>query len=168
ARGCERIPGPSRVAEAPAAAGCIGRPATGGDSFTTSGGRGSAARGGLLGRLDVDRDRHLVADGDAARLEDLVPGDAVVLAIDLGGGLRAGAHLALRVLDFGRGTLDVEAHLARDAVQGQVAGHLEVTRVHLLDLLRHEADSRVLGDVEEIRALQMRIALLDAGVDTGG
>src|SRR5439155_841072 len=131
-------------------------------------GRGSAARGGLLRRLDVDRDRHLVADGDAARLEDLVPGEAEVLAVDRGGGLRAGAGVAPRVLDLGRGALDVEAHLARDAVEGEVADHLEVTWGARLDLLRHEHDRRVPDDVEEVGALQMRVALFDAGVDAGG
>src|SRR5438552_4726066 len=57
-------------------------------------GRLGGAAGGALGRLHIDRDRHLVADCHAARVERLVPGDAEVLAIDLGRRLRPPAGLA--------------------------------------------------------------------------
>src|SRR5262249_43610441 len=127
----------------------------------------SAAGGGLLDALDVDRDLDLVAHREAAAVERLVPHDAEVLAVDLGGGARAGAGHPHRVLDGRPAALHVEDDLLRDPVQGQVAGHLEAVVPRLLDLLRGEGDGGVLRHVEEVGALQVLVALRLAGVDGG-
>jgi hypothetical protein len=53
-------------------------------------------------------------------------------------------------------------------VHGEVSGELQLRVRHLLDLRRLERDGRVLLDVEEVGALEVIIALGDAGVDALG
>jgi len=78
----------------------------------------SLRSGGLDGRLphglDLDLDLDPLAHPHAAGLEDLVPGETEVLAVD--GGLRreAGAQVAPGVPRL-PGALDVEKDFARDA-----------------------------------------------------
>src|SRR5262249_48945682 len=70
-------------------------------------------RSGLLGGLDLELEADLVAHHDAAALERGVPGDAEVLAVDLGGGREAGPPAARRV---GRRT--VVLRVERDGAGG--------------------------------------------------
>src|SRR5437764_11060998 len=81
----------------------------------SSGDRGVAGRDGLDGQFDAGR----LADEESAGFEGHVPGEAEVLAIDLGGGAEADALVA-----HGGGAATVEVDLQGDglgdAVHGQV------------------------------------------------
>src|SRR5439155_21576857 len=78
----------------------------------------------VLDRGDLELQRDLVADQDAAALERGVPGDAVVLAVDRDRALEADALVAERVL--GRAfELERDRDRVGHALDGQVAGDLE-------------------------------------------
>src|SRR5438128_645462 len=77
---------------------------------------GDRARG--LDGLDLDRDLDLVADEHAAGLEELVPRQAEVLAVDRRRGGEAGAIAPPRILDPTRG-FDLDDDRLRGAADGQ-------------------------------------------------
>ena len=120
----------------------------------------SAQRSGSgLDQLDVQDDLDLLAHEDAAALDGDVPGQAEVLAVDLGGRLEAGAGAAPRV---GRdaGEVQVEVHLAGDALDGEVAH--ELVGGHRGG---GEGHHREAVGVEEVGRRQVRVAVGAAGVD---
>src|SRR5215216_2946561 len=121
----------------------------------------------LLDGLDLELEADLLAHQDTAALERGVPGEAEVLAVDLGAGREAGPAAAPRV---GRPTvvLDVESDRPGDAVDGQVAGEREVTGRAPLDPVAPELDLRVALDVEEVGRAQVLIPLRVAALDAGG
>src|SRR5690349_941562 len=118
----------------------------------------------LADRLGLDLELHLLADQHATGLQRLVPGDAEVLAVDLGGGgeaddlLAPGAHgQALE--------LDVQRHLAGHAADGELAGELEVLALRLGQAGAAEDDLRVLLGFQEVAAAQVVVAVDDARLD---
>src|SRR5215831_2699654 len=117
--------------------------------------------------LCLDFDADLLADRDAARLERDVPLEAPVLAVDAAAGTDAAAGVAPGILDDGRQRLHVQRHRAGDAADGQVAGHAQVAggAGRGVDPRRTERDRRVVGDVEEVGAAQVVVALRLARVD---
>src|SRR5690606_35138623 len=135
-------------------------------------GRGAArfrdrAASGLADGLALDLDRDLLADEHAAGLQGDVPGQAEVLTVDLG--LRGEAEdvgaerAAPRALE-----LDVEVDRAGHILDRQLTGeHKRVPAVRL-DAGAPVREGRVLLDVQEVAALQVRVPLSVAGGDAGG
>src|SRR5258706_681706 len=116
-----------------------------------------------LDRLNLDIDLDLVANGNAARLEYLIPGQAEIAAIDLALCAEASALTTPRIL---RLTLerDVERDRPSHITNGQVAGQLELLAVSL-DLRAAEPDFRELLDVQKITRAKVVVTLRGATVD---
>jgi hypothetical protein len=112
----------TRTGQAPSR-GSGGRPA----GLTAAGTEGSR----LLDGRDLDVEGDLLADQDAAGLEGRVPDDAVVLAVDRGLALEAGADVAVGVLG-GADVSEGDGDRVGLVLDGQVAG--EVERVGTGDL----------------------------------
>src|SRR5687767_11068540 len=98
--------------------------------------------------LDLEVDADLLADEQAAALEDLVPGQPEGLAVQLGAGREGGPAAAPGVV-LEPLEADVEGHRAAGPPDGQVAVDLPAAAVP-----GHpgaaEVDGGVGGDVEEI------------------
>src|ERR1700758_1086289 len=121
------------------------------------------AASGLLDSLDLEGDRHLVADHRAARFQRQVDVDTEVLTVQ--------HHRCLEAGDL------TVAHARVDAVEVQVErdrpGHAlegELTAEHIVVAVRlHRAGGEcrngVLLDVEEVGRLNVSVALVVAGVD---
>src|SRR4029077_9177954 len=124
-------------------------------------------RRNLLHGLDLGLDLDFVPDEDTAGLERLVPRQAEVLPIDRGLRRERGADVAPRVLRLAV-LFDAEHHLARDAPDGQIADHIDLVTRSCLDALADEPQFWMLRDVEEVRRLEMSIAVRHAGLDAGG
>src|SRR5215211_2509775 len=103
----------------------------------------------LLDGLDLELEAGLLAYQDTAALERGIPGEAELLAVDLGAGREAGPAAAPRV---GRPAvvLDVEHDRPGYAVDGQVAGEREVAGRAPLDSVAPELDLRITLDIEEV------------------
>ena len=117
----------------------------------------------LLVHFDVDGDLDFVAEHRGSELGDEVE----VGALDDGGGFKAADEVALLVLLRGDGAIDVEDDGLGDAGKGEVAFDLYMAG-GAGDLGGLEVDRRILGDVEEVRALEVRVAGVHGGVDGGG
>src|SRR5512140_544073 len=129
--------------------------------------RGARRRGRhLLDGLDLDLDVDLLAHHHAACLEDLVPGEAEILPVERSLRGEAGALISPRVLRAPR-VLDVEDDRKPGAADRQVAGQPEAVVTQRLDLRAFEGELRVPRRVEEVRRLQVRVAVGDARVDAG-
>src|SRR2546421_3899128 len=104
---------------------------------------GLAGRDGLHGQFDADR----LANEEAAGFETNVPGEAEVLAVDLGGGAEADALVA-----HGGGAATVEFDLEGDgpgrSVHGQIAEKLPGVVLQWLHPGRRERHRGVVLDVE--------------------
>src|SRR5256885_4065115 len=105
--------------------------------------------GGLLHRLDLQRQLHLVADEQAARLQRLVPLEPEVLAVDGSGCDEPGALAAPGVLAAPL-VGDIQDHGLGDAVDGEVAGDPITIPGRDLDVPAAEGGGRLLLDVEEV------------------
>src|SRR6202162_1235734 len=112
-----------------------------------------------LYELDVERDGHLVADENATSFERRVPSQAQVFAIDLCSRRYCHAGIAPRIFRWQRWTFDGEYHLARDASNGEVTLYGDFSVADGADAGRLERERGKLLHVEEVGALQMRIAL---------
>src|SRR5690606_16313155 len=100
-------------------------------------------------------------------LERLVPGEAEVLAVDLGLGREAEDVLAPRV-GGGAAELDVEGDLLGHVPDGEVTDDLELVAGVLGDPLAPEGDLRELVGREEVVAPEVSVAVGDPGVDARG
>src|SRR5450631_1724107 len=78
-----------------------------------------------LDELHIQRDGYFLADQNTAGFERCVPGQAEVLAVDLGGGRNRDSRIAPRILRRGRGAFCREYCLARDAMNRQTAFHCQ-------------------------------------------
>src|SRR5438105_14806970 len=111
-----------------------------------SGHGGRAGRNGLDSQFDAGR----LADEESAGFESNVPGQAEVLAVDLGGRAEADALIA-----HGGGAATIEVDLEGDglagAVHGEIADDLPGVIAQGLHADRREGDRRVVLDVEEAR-----------------
>src|SRR5690242_10714318 len=116
--------------------------------------------GARLRRLHVDVDDDLVAH-DRPRLDGLRPVEAEVLAVDRRGGAEGAARLALHPGDRLR-VGGVERDGLRLALHREVARDLQLVAPGLRDLRRLEGDRPVVRGVEEVGALEVVVAVLDA------
>ena len=103
---------------------------------------------------------HFVAAGEGVAHVD----DAKILAIDFGGGGGAAAR-AVHNLDGLGGAGHVEGDFFADAVNGEVARHFGGVVAGLPDFGGLKSDCGKLGDVEEMVALEVVVAVLHAGVE---
>jgi hypothetical protein len=117
---------------------------------------------GLTAGLDLEVDLDLVADDRAGAAAV----DAEVLAADLGGGGdaddRGAVHAVAEAVD-----LQVERDRIGDAADGQLTVEQEVVAV-LADAGRDELVLGVLADVQDVLALDVRVAMLLAAVEGVG
>src|SRR4051794_1857873 len=127
-------------------------------SFTGSGLRGPH-------ELQLDGDRDVVGEGVAAARDGGVPVDAVGRAVDGGGQLDGDAVLAVEVLRRAGDRPDGLDRLGH-AAHGEVALDDELLAV-LAQLGRAEGDLGEALGVEEVRALQVALELIDGHVDAG-
>src|SRR5712692_283587 len=129
------------------------------------------ARGGLdnssLHELDVERDGHLVANENATSLERGVPGQAEVFTVDLCGSRYRNSGIAPRILRWRGWTFNGKDHLASDSANGQVALDGQFSVPSKADARGLEEQRGEFLHVEEVGALQVRIALGVAGFDRG-
>src|SRR3954447_13419718 len=121
----------------------------------------------LLGALDsgnVELELDLLADEDAALVERDLEGKAPVATVDGRLALEADAEAAPGV-DRGAVELPVDRHRVGLAVDGEVTDQGVDVVFDLLHLGADEGDLRVVGDVEEVRGLEVRVTVGVAGVD---
>src|SRR5437867_2639629 len=123
----------------------------------------------LLNAFDVDLDRHVVADEQAAALERFIPREAEVLAVDRGGAVESGALVPTWVLALAE-KARVEHDGPRHTMEGEGALHLALlaARVEVGHARALKRDLGEFGYVEEVGRAQVIIALLDVGVDGRG
>src|SRR5438309_7615594 len=128
----------------------------------SSGDSGLAGRDGLDSQFDTGR----LADEESAGFETDVPGEAEVLAVDLGGRAEADALVAHR-----GGTATVELDLERDglggAVHGQIADELPGVVAQWLHAGRRERGRGVVLDVEEVRVLEVSVTVVVSRAHAG-
>jgi hypothetical protein len=117
----------------------------------------------LLVHFDVDGDLDFVAEGGGSELG----AEVEVGALDDGGGFEAADEVALLVLLRGDGAVYVEDDGLGDAGEGEVAFDLEVAD-DAGDLGGFKVDLGELDGVEEVRALEVRVAGGHGGVDGVG
>ncbi len=113
---------------------------------------------------DLERDRDDVPDDHPARLERLVPRHPEVRPLDLGRRGRADAGVAAHVHLHGADVTDRQRHLARGPAEGEIPGHVEVAVPRGAGARRDEGHLRMVLDVEEEGAPEVRVALRFAGV----
>src|SRR6478672_5968490 len=124
-------------------------------------------RRNLLHGLDLGLDLDLIPDEHAAGLERLVPRQAEVLPIDRGLRRERGADVAPRVLRLAV-LFHAEDYLARDPPDCQISDDIDLVTRSWLDARAHETQFGILRDVEEVRRLEMSIAVRDACLDARG
>src|SRR5690349_20436962 len=100
--------------------------------------------------LDLELDVDAVADQDAARLEELIPGEAEVLSIQRRLCCEANPFVPPWVL-AAAAVRGVQRDLPRDTVEGQIADDAVAVFPDLLDALAREAELGKLFDVQEVR-----------------
>src|SRR4051794_14591156 len=118
---------------------------------------------GRADQLELDRDRDVVGERVAAGRDRGVPVDAVGRAVDDGLELDGDAVLAVEVLRRAgdrAGGLDGLG----DAAHGQLALDDQLLAV-LLEVRGGEGDLRVTLRVEEVRALEVALELIDGDLD---
>src|SRR6185437_9615349 len=120
-----------------------------------------------LHELQVERDGDIFADEDTARLESGIPGEAEIFAIDFCYSGEPDSRVAPRVFALRRGPFRFESDWARDAMNGKLPGDLQLIVASPLDAARTERQSGKLFHIEEVRALEVRVALRFACVNRG-
>src|SRR5215468_6603168 len=122
---------------------------------------GGVARRGVDG-LDVELDVDAVADQHAAGLEQLVPRQAEVLAVDRCLRDEPDPLVAPRI-DAAAGRLGVERDLAGRVADRELADHAQPAAADVLHARAAEAQLGEPLDVEEVRRAQVVVALGRAG-----
>ena len=121
-------------------------------------------------RLCVDRDVDRVADNDPAFVNDIIPADSEIVAVDPGLGDESGPHFRTLVDPFPALLLpprceplaevpDIEFNLARYSSDGQRASQDVVARACDFDLIAFECDPRMILDIQKISAPEVRVTL---------
>src|SRR5262245_51538213 len=118
----------------------------------------------LLHGFDLGLDLHAVSDQCAASLQYLVIRQPEILPIDRGLCAERRTRIAPRVVRLSV-LFDAQDHLAGGAFDRQITNHVDLVPGARLNTLADEAQFGVLRDIEEVRRLQMRVAIGDAGVD---
>jgi hypothetical protein len=127
--------------------------------------RRSGPRALGLHKLSVQSDGDVVTHQNSSGLESYVPGQAEVLATDLGARRDPNSGVPPGILGRRRWPFHRKPDLARHPADGQVAFHRQFFLTHDSDVRRLEVQGGKLFNVEEIGALEMSIALLVAGLD---
>src|SRR5436190_1109644 len=121
----------------------------------------------LLHQLHFTTDAHFIADQYTASLKGGVPVQVPVLAVDLA--VYRNAGLGIPPWITGDTTpFNVQLHRLGDTIDGQPALHRPTAvMVHIPGTGGLEGDARMVGDVEEVRALDVLVAVGTAGRYTG-
>src|SRR4051794_28429330 len=120
-----------------------------------------------LYELDIERNSDLVTNENAASLKRCVPGQAEVFPVDLGRRRRRDPGIAPGILCRRGWPLNCKGHLAGNAPDGQVAVDLQFSSADNFDVAGFERQARKLLDVQEVSALEVRVALRFAGFNRG-
>src|SRR5438128_3452495 len=120
-----------------------------------------------LYKLDIQGDGHLVANKNATGLKRRVPGQAVIFAVDLCCRRDRNSGIAPRILGRRGWPFSGKDNLARDAANGQVALDSQLSVPNKADARGLERQRRELLHVQEVLALQVRVALSIARLDRG-
>ena len=116
----------------------------------------------LLEHFDIEGDGDVVADHAGSA------GYAEIHAVDLGGSGCAHALIAPRIFDRRGWSVDIENNFFGHAVNGEIAGDLQLAGSGSFDLLRLEGDRGIFLHVEVVGTAQIVVAHLDAGVHGSG
>src|SRR6266849_3730205 len=130
-------------------------------------------------RLCVDRDLDRVADNDPAFVNDIIPADAEIVAVDPGLGDEPGPHPRTLVYPFSvrlfpprssplAKVVDLELNLARHPSDHERASQDVVTRASDFYLIACECDPWVMLDIQKISAAEMRVTLRLSRPDCSG
>src|SRR5713226_2530791 len=130
-------------------------------------------------RLCVDSDVDRVADNDAAFVNDIIPVDAEIVAVDPGLGDESGPHPRTLIYPFSvllfpprrsplAEVVDLELHLARHPSDRQRASQDVVVRADNFYLIACECDPWVMLDIQKISAAEMRVTLRLSRPDCSG
>src|SRR5579863_9508236 len=112
-----------------------------------------------LHELDIESDRDLVTNQNAAGLESSVPVQAEVLTIDLCDGRDRNSRIAPRVLGRWRWPFNRKADLVGYAMDSQIALDRQLSIPDDADTFGFELQGREFLHIKEIGALQMSITL---------
>src|ERR1700685_2446290 len=121
----------------------------------------------VLNQLQIQADRHLIYDRNPARFHRLVPDNPELLPADLSACFEADLLVSARIADRCRRSLHVQNHLLRYSVDGQIARHFEFALTRLLHSLRLKLHRRIVGHIEKIGGLELRVALGHSRVHRG-
>src|SRR6266850_6526541 len=130
-------------------------------------------------RLCVDRDVDRVADNDPAFVNDIIPADAEIVAVDPGLGDEPGPHLRTLVYPFSvllfpprssplAEVVDLELNLARHPSDRQRASQDVVARACDFYLIARECDAWVILDIQKISTAEVRVTLRLSRPDGSG
>src|SRR5262252_1309161 len=119
--------------------------------------------GGRGQRLDGDLDVDFLADVKLAGRQHLVPGEAESVAQNGGAGGEDQSIVTPRISHFSA-VFRGHANLARNAANGERAGHLKSPRPDCFDARAGERDGRMALGVEEIRRPKVRVAPRIVGI----
>src|SRR5208337_1880877 len=117
---------------------------------------------GCANQLHINGDGYVVADNRGSSIH------SVVLAIDLGTGRGAHVGVALLILYRRRGAINIKDDLLGNAMNGEIAGNLQLASAGSFDTLGLKRQRGVLGNVEEVRAAQVVVTPLHARVNGVG
>src|SRR5260370_14297054 len=117
--------------------------------------------------LHVEGDLDVVADDDAAALEQLVPVEPELLAVDRGLGEEADPLVPPGVLARAE-VFGIELHRTRHPAHRELAEHPVSVLPPALDLAALEGDRRVVLDVEEFGGAVVLVPVGLVGVDARG
>src|SRR5437868_5021238 len=120
-----------------------------------------------LHELNIQRDSHVVADENATGLECRVPCQAEVFAVDLRRCRDCNASIAPGILRGSRWPFNCKRYLAGNTANGQVAVDLQFSFTDNFDVAGFERQAGKLLDVQEVGALEVRVALRLAGFNRG-
>ena len=118
-----------------------------------------------LDQLDVDLDLDVLADHQATGFEQPIVGQAELGAVDGQSTAHAETCVAPGILD-GAGDVDRHANRLGGPLDGQVTDSHQLIAIPL-DRGTAEADLGVVLDIEEVRAAEIFVPTLVAGVDRG-
>src|SRR6201987_1459442 len=122
----------------------------------------------LFDELDVEGDGYFIANHESTRFKSRVPDQAEVFAIDFCNGLDPDARAAPGILLRRAGRFDIQCHLPGYAVNCEITLDRKFATRFFADFAGLKGDIGKLFHVEEIRALQVGVALRFAGVDAIG
>src|SRR5438552_4131166 len=125
------------------------------------------ASGSGLYELDIERNGDLVTNENAASLKRRVPGQAEVFPVDLGRRRGRDPGIAPGILRWRGWPFKCKGHLAGNAPDGQVAVDLQFSFRDNFDVAGFERQAGKLLNVQEVGALEVRVALRFAGFNRG-